>query len=209
VFKTLLDDFTKGLWRESPTFKQVLGMCPTLAVTSSALGGLSMGLATTFVLVCSSLVVSAVRRVVPSQVRIAVYVVIIAAFVTLADYFLRAKFYEISRQLGPYVPLIVVNCIIFGRAEAFASRNGIVRSVVDALGMGTGFIAALVVLGSLRELLGSGTTFGVRVYGKHGFAPWGTMLLPAGAFVTLGCLVALANVVDARLKRRGEAGRHA
>lgn len=206
MLRTLLRDFARGLWRESPTFKQLLGLCPTLAVTATAVGGLSMGLATTFVLVCSSVVVSSVRRLVPPQVRIATYIVIIATFVTLADYFLKAKFYEISRQLGPYVPLIVVNCVILGRAEAFASRNGVPRAFADALGMGVGFICALVVLGTLRELLGSGTVFGMRVFRPVGFAPWGVMLLPAGAFVTLGCLVALANVIDAWGKGRRAGG---
>ena len=152
-------DLLKGLWRENPIFVQVLGMCPTLAVTTKALFGFSMGMATLFVVVCSSVVVSAIRRSVPTQVRIPIFTVIIATFVTAADYFLKANFYQISKALGPYVPLIVVNCIILGRAEAFASKHGVFRSFLDALGMGVGFTCALIVLGSARELFGAGTIF--------------------------------------------------
>jgi electron transport complex protein RnfE len=188
-------EFCKGLWRENPIFVQVLGMCPTLAVTTKALFGFSMGMATTFVLVCSSLVIASARKLIPPQVRIAAFTVIIATFVTCADYFLKAKFYMISKELGPYVPLIVVNCIILGRQEAFASRNNVLTSLVDALGMGLGFSAVLVLLGSIRELLGFGTIFQYEVLGEW-FQPWVVMALPAGAFITLGFLVGLFNRIN-------------
>jgi electron transport complex protein RnfE len=192
-------DFVKGLWRENPIFVQVLGMCPTLAVTTKALFGLSMGLATMFVVVCSGVVVSVIRKLVPGQVRIPIFTVIIATFVTAADYFLKANFYQISKALGPYVPLIVVNCIILGRAEAFASKHGVFRSFLDALGMGVGFTCALVVLGSARELLGAGTVFGYRVMWE-GFTNWVIMILPAGAFITLGFFVGIFQMIDKRVK---------
>jgi Na+-translocating ferredoxin:NAD+ oxidoreductase subunit E len=195
-------DLIKGLWRENPVFVQVLGMCPTLAVTTKALFGLSMGMATTFVVISSSVVISLIRRFVPAQVRIPMFTVIIATFVTAADYFLKANFYQISKALGPYVPLIVVNCVILGRAEAFASKNGVIRSMLDALGMGLGFTAALMVLGTVREVLGAGTVFGYRVM-WGGFMNWIVMVLPAGAFITLGLLVGLFNVLDRRKKGTG------
>lgn len=190
-------DFIKGLWKENPIFVQVLGMCPTLAVTTKALFGFSMGIATTFVVVSSSIAISAIRKFVPGQVRIPIFTVIIATFVTAADYFLKANFYQISKALGPYVPLIVVNCIILGRAEAFASKHGVLRSFFDALGMGLGFTAALIVLGAVREVLGSGTFFGYYLFGKN-FTNWIVMVLPAGAFITLGLLVGLFNLIEVR-----------
>lgn len=173
-------------------------MCPTLAVTTKAVFGLSMGLATAFVLVSSGIVVSAIRKLVPAQVRIPMFTVIIATFVTAADYFLKANFYQISKALGPYVPLIVVNCIILGRAEAFASKNGVVRSFFDALGMGVGFTGALIILGSVREILGSGTIFGYRIMWE-GYTNWVVMVLPAGAFITLGVLVGIFNVINKKV----------
>jgi len=197
----MIKDFVKGLWRENPVFIQVLGMCPTLAVTTKALFGLSMGLATTFVVVCSGVVVSFIRKFVPEQVRIPIFTVIIATFVTAADYFLKANFFEISKALGPYVPLIVVNCVILGRAEAFASKHGVRRSFLDALGMGVGFTLALIVLGSVREIFGAGTLFGHRIMWQ-GFTNWIVMVLPAGAFITLGLLVGLFNIVDKGIKEK-------
>lgn len=194
-------DLIRGLWKENPVFVQVLGMCPTLAVTTKAVFGFSMGLATTFVVVASSVVVALIKKFVPAQVRIPMYTVIIATFVTAADYFLKANFYEISKALGPYVPLIVVNCLILGRAEAFASKHGVMRSFLDALGMGVGFTFALVVLGSCREILGFGTVFDVRIMWE-GFPNWVVMILPAGAFMTLGLLVGVFNVIDKRLKEK-------
>ncbi|MFH1380986.1 MAG: electron transport complex subunit E, partial [Candidatus Omnitrophota bacterium] len=192
-------EFYKGLWNENPVFVQVLAMCPTLAVTTKAVFGLSMGIATAFVLICSSLVVSIIRKLVPQQVRIAAFTVIIATFVTCADYFLKANFYTISKALGPYVPLIVVNCIILGRQEAFASKNTVSKSLLDALGMGIGFSCVLVILGSIRELLGFGTIFNFEIFGP-GFEHWIIMVLPAGAFITLGFLIASFNLINSRRK---------
>ncbi|MBD3379721.1 MAG: RnfABCDGE type electron transport complex subunit E [Candidatus Omnitrophica bacterium] len=197
----MIKDFAKGLWKENPVFVQVLGMCPTLAVTTKALFGLSMGLATTFVVVSSGLVISSIRRFVPDQVRIPMFTVIIATFVTAADYFLKANFFQISKALGPYVPLIVVNCLILGRAEAFASKHGVARSGLDALGMGVGFTCALVVLGACREILGAGTVFGARIMGE-GFTNWIIMVLPAGAFITLGLLVGGFNIIDKKVSKK-------
>jgi len=175
-------------------------MCPTLAVTTKALFGFSMGCATAFVLVSASLVVSLIRKLVPHQVRIATFTIIIATFVTIADLFLKARFPEISKELGPYVPLIVVNCIILGRQEAFASKHTPGRSLVDALGMGAGFMLALIVLGSIRELLGAGAIFGYVVAGEA-FTKWVIMLLPPGAFITLGILVGLFNLISEKFKK--------
>jgi len=195
----MIKEFTKGLWRENPVLVQVLGMCPTLAVTTKALFGFSMGMATLFVVVSSSLVISSLRRLIPEEVRIPMFTVIIATFVTAADYFLKANFYQISKALGPYVPLIVVNCLILGRAEAFASKTSVPRSLLDALGMGIGFTCALIVLGSVRELLGAGTIFGYRIM-FGGFTKWVVMILPAGAFLTLGLLVGVFNVINKKVK---------
>ena len=192
-------EFCKGLWRENPIFVQVLGMCPTLAVTTKALFGFSMGMATLFVLICSSVAISSIRKHIPPQVRIVTFTVIIATFVTSADYFLKANFYTISKELGPYVPLIVVNCIILGRQEAFASKHGVFASLLDAFGMGIGFTAVLILLGSIRELLGFGTIFYHKILGD-GFEHWVIMALPAGAFITLGFLVGLFNWIRAKKK---------
>ncbi|NQT61499.1 MAG: electron transport complex subunit E [Candidatus Marinimicrobia bacterium] len=189
---TLKTEFIKGIWKENPVMASLLGLCPTLAVTNAANNGLAMGLATTFVLLSSSLMISALRNFIPHQVRIAGYIVIIATFVTVADRFLAAYFPVISASLGPYIPLIVVNCLILGRQEAFSSRNGIGRSLLDSLGMGIGFIIVLVVLGIIREILGSGSIFGIAILGDW-FTPWMVMILPPGAFLTLGILIALAN----------------
>jgi electron transport complex protein RnfE len=197
----LSKEFTKGLWQQNPILRQVLGTCPTLAVTNSALNGFAMGLATSFVLLMSSTLVGLVRKVVPSQVRIAVYVVIIAGFVTVADYFLRAQFPDTSAALGPFVPLIVVNCIILGRQEAFTSRNPVGRAMVDALGMGAGFTLALLVMGSMREMLGAGSVFG-HVFVPKAFERWTIMLLPPGAFLALGTLIGTGNFIAGRLHRR-------
>lgn len=190
--RTVSAEYLKGLWDENPVFRQLLGMCPTLAVTNAVINGIAMGLATSFVLIFSSLVVSSIKKVIPAQVRMASYIVIIASFVTVADLFLQAFFYPISKALGPYVPLIVVNCIILGRAEAFASRYSVLLSLADGLGMGLGFTLALIILGSVRELLGNGTIFGVLVFGS-GFEPALVMLLPPGAFLALGLLLGLMN----------------
>ncbi len=197
--RTAGQDFLKGLWEENPIFRQLLGMCPTLAVTNAVINGIAMGLATAFVLIFSSFVISLIKKLIPSQVRIATYIVIIASFVTIADRFLAAFFPPISKSLGPFVPLIVVNCIILGRAEAFASKNSVGRSILDALGMSTGFIIALLVLSSIREVLGSGTLLGAKVMGGW-FEPWVIMVLPPGAFITLGILIAVS--VQLEMKKR-------
>jgi electron transport complex protein RnfE len=196
VKKTLAYEFVKGLWDESPVFRQLLGMCPTLAVTTSSVNGFSMGLATTFVLVCSSTIISFIRKLIPDQVRIASYIVVIATFVTMADLFLKGFFPDISKALGPFVPLIVVNCIILGRAEVFASRHSPAPAFVDALGMGVGFALALTVLGTVREIFGTGTFFGLV-----NFEPWVVMLLPGGAFITLGLMIGLINFLKETLKK--------
>ncbi len=196
---TLLSEFTKGLWEINPTFKQILGMCPTLAVTVSAINGIAMALATTFVLVFSSLLISIVRKWIPNQVRIASYIVIIATFVTIVDLVMKAQFVELSKALGPFIPLIVVNCIILGRAEAFASKNNPLRSVLDALGNGVGFLISLFVLGGIREIIGSRTILGYQVL-PNGFEPWLIMILPAGAFLTLGLMMGFANMYIERKK---------
>jgi electron transport complex protein RnfE len=190
-------EVVKGIWKENPVLIQLLGLCPTLAVTNSAINGMAMGLATTFVLLSSSIIISLLRKVIPHQVRIASYIVIIATFVTVADRYLAAFFPLISKELGPYVPLIVVNCIILGRAEAFAAKNGIGRSILDAVGMGLGFIVVLVLLGAFREILGSATVFGITVLGEW-FEPWMVMILPPGAFLGLGLFIGLTNWINAR-----------
>jgi electron transport complex protein RnfE len=188
----LVSEFSKGFIKENPLFRLVLGMCPALAVTTMAINGVAMGLAATAVLVGSNLVISALRRFIPSQVRIPVFIVIIASFVTIIDMVMAAYFYELHKVLGLFIPLIVVNCIILGRAEAFASRNAVLLAAADGLGMGLGFTLALVILGSVRELLGNGTIFGVPVFGP-GFEPALVMLLPPGAFLALGLLLGLMN----------------
>ncbi|MBI1937439.1 MAG: electron transport complex subunit RsxE [Ignavibacteriales bacterium] len=193
-------EFYKGIWEINPTFKQILGTCPTLAVTVSVMNGIAMALATTFVLVFSSLFISLVRKFIPNQVRIAAYIVIIAAFVTIADLVMKAKFPELSKALGPFVPLIVVNCIILGRAEAFASKNSPWKSVLDALGNGAGFLLALLIMGSIRELLGSRTILGYQIL-PNGFEPLVVMILPAGAFLTFGLLMGFSNFYLERKKR--------
>ncbi|MFA6618996.1 MAG: electron transport complex subunit E [Candidatus Neomarinimicrobiota bacterium] len=196
--KPAIQELVKGLWDENPVLVQLLGLCPALAVTVSAENGLAMGLAATFVLLCSSFLVSLFRKVIPSQVRIAAYIVIIATFVTIADRFLAAFVPDISKSLGPFIPLIIVNCMILGRQEAFASKNGIGRSLLDALGMGLGFTMTLLLLSSIREILGSGTWFGMQIMWK-GFG-WKVMVLPPGAFLALGCLIAGANWINSRRK---------
>ncbi len=192
-------EFAKGFWKENPILVMVLGLCPTLAVTTSAVNALTMGLAVVFVLTASSVIVSLIRNLVPKQVRIAVYIVIIATFVTMVDLFLKGYYLNLSKALGPYVPLIVVNCIILGRAESFASKNGVWYSVLDALGMSLGFTATLVFLGGIREILGMRTLFGVKILGE-GFEPWVVMLLPPGAFITLGFMVGAKNLIDKKMQ---------
>ncbi len=195
-----LDTFLDGLWKENPVFVQVLGMCPVLAVSNSVLNSLSMGLATLFVLVNSNIVVSLVRHWVPNQVRIATFIMIIATFVTVAENILQAISLEIHQALGAYVPLIVVNCIILGRAEAFASKNPVIPSIMSGLGTGIGFIFAIVLMGALREVLGSGSFLGFPLFGDN-FEPWVVMILPSGGFFVLGVLLLFFNGLNKRIKR--------
>jgi electron transport complex protein RnfE len=197
------DVFVDGLWKENPVFRLLLGMCPVLAVTTQAVNGVGMGLATMFVLASSNLVVSIIRPVVPERMRIPCFIVLIAAFVTTVDLVMKAYFFELHRELGLFIPLIVVNCIILGRAEAFASRNGPFRSILDALGMGLGFTLALVVLGSIREIIGNGSWFGFSLFG-NAYPKFLVMLLPPGAFITLGFLMAGMNAIDLHRRKRGE-----
>jgi electron transport complex protein RnfE len=194
----VLREFTKGLWTDIPPFRLVLGLCPALAVTTTAENGLGMGLAATFVLVCSNLLVSALRKVIPNEVRVAAYIVIIATFVVCVEMVTKAYFFELSESLGLFIPLIVVNCIILGRAEAFARKNGIIPSVADGLGMGLGFTIGLTVLAAVRELLGAGTLtlfFGDRVFLSE---PFGFFQAAPGAFVALGLLLGVMNLFPAK-----------
>ncbi|MBT8494564.1 MAG: electron transport complex subunit E [Deltaproteobacteria bacterium] len=189
------DEFIKGLWRENPVFVQVLGMCPVLAVTNTAMNAIAMGLATLFVLVMSNAVVSAARKLIPKQVRIVTYIVIIATFVTVVDYLIAAISLELHKALGAFISLIVANCLILGRAEAFASKNTVVRSIADGLGMGIGFVGALFCLGAVREILGSGTLFGVSLF-WDGFQPWVAMVLPSGGFFALAGWLLVVNRIN-------------
>ena len=193
-------EFIKGLWRDNPVFVQVLGMCPMLAVTNSAVNALAMGGATFFVLVASSFLVSSLKSWIPKQVRISTYIIIIATFVTATDFTLEALVPKIHKELGAFIPLIVANCMILGRQEAFASRNSVRLAVVDALGMASGFLFALFALGSVREILGEGALFGVPLFGPH-FEPWVIMILPPGGFLTLGLLLLFFNWVKERKDR--------
>jgi len=188
---SLTNEFTKGIIRENPLFRLVLGTCPSLAITTSVDNGLGMGVAFTGVLLASNIVISAMRNIIPESVRIPVYVVIIAAFVTMTDLLMHAFTPALYKALGIFIPLIVVNCIILGRAEAFANRNSILPSILDALGMGVGFTLALVLLSTVREVLGAGTFYGIPVLPEN--VPAIMMILPPGGFITLGCLLGLLN----------------
>lgn len=192
--------FIKGFWKDNPVFVQVLGMCPVLAVTNTAENALAMGLATTFVLLMSNLLVSSLRNFIPKQVRIASYILIIASFVTVVDYIIQSVSVELHKSLGAFISLIVVNCLILSRAEAFASKNTIRNSVLDALGMGGGFLFGLLCLGSVRELFGSGSIFSIPLM-PHNFQEWIVMILPAGGFFTLAAWLMVFNY---RMERRVE-----
>lgn len=195
------DTFLRGLWEENPVFVMMLGMCPTLAVTNSAINALGMGLATTFVLVGSGALVSLLRLWIPKQVRIASYIVIIATFVTLVDYAIQGISLQLYAALGAFLQLIVVNCIILGRAEAYASQQKLLPTLVNSLGMGVGFTLALLSLGTVREVLGNGTLFGYHLFGE-GFQPWLVMVLPPGGFFVLGCWLLLFAWLKQRRERR-------
>jgi len=198
--RSITQEFVKGLWDEVPPFRLVLGLCPVLAVTKSVENGIGMGVATTFVLVCSNMLVSMLRKVIPSKVRIACYIIIIATFVTVVELLMQAFQYGLFLKLGIFIPLIVVNCIVLGRAEAFASKNGVFRSLLDGLGMGIGFTLSLAALGALRELLGTG---GLTIWKDWGLAfnvfgaayqPFTFMVEAPGAFVGLGLMLCMMNL---------------
>lgn len=195
------DEFMEGIWRQNPVFVMVLGMCPTLAVTVSAINALSMGVATTFVLICSCLLVSLTRRFTPKEVRIAVYIVIIATFVTAVDYAIQAISLTLYDALGAFIQLIVVNCIILGRAEAHAAKNAPLPAMINAAGMGVGFTIGLLALGVVREILGAGTLFGVHIFGAS-FQPWVVMVLPPGGFFVLGSWLLVFAAYERRKQRK-------
>ncbi len=192
-------EFVKGLWRQNPVLRLLLGMCPTLAITTSVGNAIGMGVSVLFVLVMSNLVVSSFRNVVPAQVRIPCFIIIIATFVTIVELCLEAYAPALNKSLGVFIPLIVVNCIILGRAEAFASKNGVFLSLIDGLGMGFGFGLALIVLASVREILGNGTFLGWNLMGSS-YQPVLVMVLPPGAFIGLGFLLAGMNKIESMKK---------
>ncbi|HIT85086.1 MAG TPA: electron transport complex subunit E [Candidatus Ornithomonoglobus intestinigallinarum] len=189
--------FFNGLIKENPTFVQLLGMCPTLAVTTSLKNGIGMGLSAAAVLVASNVIISLLRKLIPQKVRIAAYIVIIAAFVTMIQMLLEAFLPDLSSSLGIFIPLIVVNCIILARAEAFASKNSVLHSAADGLGIGLGFTAALCLISSVREILGAGTIFDIRLYGGN-IKPMSIITLAPGGFIVLGMLVAAVNFIMRR-----------
>lgn len=193
--QSIAKEFTKGLWAELPPFKLVLGLCPVLAVTQSVENGIGMGLATTFVLICSNFLVSLLRTIIPAKVRIACYIVIIATFVTIVELLMQAFTYELFLKLGIFIPLIVVNCIVLGRAEAFAGKNPPHLAIADGLGMGVGFTLSLGALGAVRESLGAGTILGNPVFGPD-FQPFTFMVQAPGAFVCLGLMLCMMNLIS-------------
>ena len=192
--KSVVQEFTKGLWAEIPPFRLVLGLCPTLAVTKSVENGIGMGVATTFVLVCSNVIISLLRNVIPKKVRIACFIVVIATFVTVVELLMQAFTYPLFLKLGIFIPLIVVNCIVLGRAEAFASKNSAVASLADGLGIGIGFTLSLTVLAMFREVIGSGTLYNISVFGPS-YKPLAFMVEAPGAFVCLGLMLCIMNML--------------
>ncbi len=205
---SLRTDLTRGIIKENPIFRLVLGMCPTLAVTTSLENAIGMGIAATFVLVCSNVVISCLRKVIPAAVRIPCYIVVIASFVTMADLLMQAYTPALAESLGIFIPLIVVNCIILGRAEAFASKNSVIRSAADGIGMGAGFMLALAIIASIREFVGNGS---ITVWGDLAISNIHNRsivlaILPAGGFITLGLILAFINHLQSRAAaKRGEA----
>ncbi|MBS7229001.1 MAG: electron transport complex subunit E [Eubacteriales bacterium] len=193
--------FLNGVLTENPIFRLVLGMCPTMAVTTAAINGIGMGLAATFVLIGSNTVISILRKFVPDEVRIPAFVLIICTFVTMVQMLLQAFVPSLYESLGMFIPLIVVNCIILARAEAFASKNGVLASAVDGAGMGIGFTLALTLIAGIRELIGAGTIFGVSVFGG-GYEPMLVMILPTGGFLTLGILMGIINALAQRTEKK-------
>jgi electron transport complex protein RnfE len=202
---TPVQDLTRGIWRENPVLIQMLGLCPSLAVTNTVENSIAMGLATFFVLVCSSILVSTFRKLIPSEVRISTYILIIATFVTVADMTLEAVVPEIHKALGAFIALIVVNCIILGRQEAFASKNTVPRAILDAVGSGIGFIIALLMMGTIREVLGYGTFLGFPLLGSN-YEPWIIFILPPGGFFTIGFILLALNWWQRRKLERARAG---
>lgn len=202
MMKLFLERLKNGLFSENPIFVQVLAMCPTLAVSTSLVNSIGMGLSTTAVLICSNALISALRNFIPAKIRIPSYIVIIAGFVSAADMFLNAYTPDLYKSLGLFIPLIVVNCVILGRAEAYANRNGVIASIFDGIGMGLGFTFALVVLGFFRELLGAGNLFGYRVMPAF-YQPANIMILAPGAFLTLGIIMAALNYVNLQKGKSG------
>jgi len=194
-------EFIEGLWQRNPIFVMVLGMCPTMAITTSAINSISMGLATTFVLAASCWMVSLLRHVIPKEVRIATYIVIIATFVTVVDYAIQAISLDLYEALGAYIKLIVANCLVLGRAEAHAARNPPVASALNATGMGLGFTLSLFMIGGVRELLGVGALFGVSLFGPH-YQPWVVMILPPGGFFVMGLWLMVFALVRAHKDKR-------
>jgi electron transport complex protein RnfE len=190
----LVKDFVNGLWNENPIFRMVIGICSALAVTTAAQNGIAMGLALTFVLTCSSILISLLRNIIPSKVRIPCYIIVIATFTTVVDLAMKAYFPSLYEVMGLFIPLIVVNCIVLARAEAFASKAGLTRSIADALGMGLGYTWAITLISIIREILGSGTVFGINVVGEEA-TRWVIMILPPGAFIVMGILVGLMNLI--------------
>lgn len=198
-----IKEFSKGFWKELPVFRLVLGLCPALAVTKTAFGGFGMGLSATFVLLGSNILVSLLKDIIPDKVRIACYIVIIATFVVITELLLQAYAYPLYQQLGIFIPLIVVNCIILGRAEAFASKNGVWLSAVDGLSMGLGFTMALTILGGVREILGAGSFMGYMIAGD-GYQPFKFMVMAPGAFVALGVLLGIMNLISRKIEEPKE-----
>ena len=198
-----INEFTKGLIKENPTFVQLLGMCPTLAVTTSVSNGIGMGLSATAVLLASNIVISLLSKLIPNKIRIASYIVVIAGFVSIIEMFLKAYLPELSKTLGLFIPLIVVNCIILARAEAYAAKNNVLSSALDGLGMGLGFTLALVIISTIREILGNGTFLGISIFGDS-FEPATMFILPPGAFIVLGVVLAVINLITSK-KRKGGA----
>ena len=194
------NEFIKGIWKDNPVFVQVLGMCPVLAVSNTAENALAMGSATAFVLLMSNILVSSLRNFIPKEVRIASYILIIATFVTITDYAIQAISVELHKSLGAFISLIVVNCLILSRAEAFASKNTVGKSILDALGMGLGFLFALFCLGAVREILGNGSIFDIKLF-SEGFQPWIVMILPAGGFFTLALWLLFFNILKEKRKK--------
>ncbi|HIU20286.1 MAG TPA: electron transport complex subunit E [Candidatus Limiplasma stercoravium] len=197
----LLRVFTNGILNENPTFRLLLGMCPTLAISTAASSGVGMGLAATFVLVFSNIVISSLRRIIPEKVRIPCFIVVIATFVTIIDLVIKAFLTSLSDTLGIFIPLIVVNCIIFARAEAFAFKNPVLPSAMDGLGMGLGFTCSLTLLSSVREIIGAGTWFGMQVM-PQGYEPMAIITKPTGGFITLGLLLLIVNALVKHFQKR-------